>query len=109
MSRFIVVTVFMAFMSSVYAASGQGVALDHTAQVEECKNLLRDELHIGMALASGKPAYVLKADAAGVRKELGEDRYTRVLTLIDQANIEYLQGKLSKWFNTYWTACLNPI
>lgn len=100
---------YVLFAPQTNAASGQGVAMDHTAQVENCKNILRDELHIGMALSSGKPAYVLKADAAGVRKELGEERYARVLTLIDQANVEYLQGKLSKWFNTYWVACLNPL
>jgi len=93
-----------------HAASGQGVAQDQTARVEECKQILKDELHISWALShERKSADQVRADAAQVRGQMGEERYAHVLELIDQADAQYLQGKLSLWFNKYWVACLNPI
>lgn len=100
---------FCLFSDMARPASGQGVAEDQTAKVEKCKQILKDELHIGVALGQGKSADHLKLDAMQVRGKLGEERYAHVLELIDQANVEYLQGKLSKWFNGYWVACLNPV
>ena len=90
--------------SQSHAASGQGVA--EAARVEECKNILRDELHIGMALAKGQSADHIRIDAMSVRGELGEERYVRVLELIDAAHLAFMQGKLSEWFDQFWQTCV---